>query len=121
LLNPFLNIRRTIFELYTTLLTASQKFHGALVDERHFLQIQKQLVRLGLFGKNLLQSFDILGFNSASEGEYGLGIRGSLNFEHPSFPVGLSRDSAKLWPMHFTEGERLAEIQLAMFRQLSGF
>jgi hypothetical protein len=61
-------MKRAIFELDAIGLAATEKFDGILVDERHVLQIQNQLMPRCLGGEQLLKLLDILcRFDPAAE------------------------------------------------------
>jgi hypothetical protein len=78
-------MERAIFELDAIGLAAAQKFDGILVDERHVLQIQNQLLPGCLDGEQLLKLLDILsGFDPAAECEQDLTIPCSASPQHPS-------------------------------------
>ena len=68
-LDPHSDIGGTILELDAVGLAAGEKFHRALVDDRHVPQIQCDLLPLGLQGEHLSEFFDILRFDSAAECE----------------------------------------------------
>ena len=63
-------MERAIFELDAIGLAAAEKFDGILVDERHVLQIQNQLLPGCLDSEQLLKLLDILCcFDPAAECE----------------------------------------------------
>ncbi len=69
-LNPLSDIGRTILPLDAIGLAVGEKFHGALVDERHVPQIQHQVLLPGcLQVEQLSEILDIFCFNSATERE----------------------------------------------------
>ena len=78
-------MERAIFELDAIGLAATEKFDGILVDERHVLQIQNQLLPRCLDGEQLLKLLDIrCCFNPTAECEQDLAVRCSPSSEHAS-------------------------------------
>jgi hypothetical protein len=78
-------MERTIFELDAICLAAAEKLDGILVDERHILQIQNQLLPGCLDGEQLLKLLDILCcFDPATECEQDLTIPRSASSQHAS-------------------------------------
>jgi hypothetical protein len=88
-------MERAIFELDAIGLAAAEKFDGILVDERHVLQIQNQLLPRGLEGEQLLKLLDILCcFDPATECEQDLTIPCSASSQHASSPCLKTVDTA---------------------------
>jgi hypothetical protein len=80
-------MERAIFELDAIGLAAAEKFDGILVDERHVLQIQNQLLPGCLDGEDLFKLLDILRcFDPATECEQDLTVRCSPSSQHASSP-----------------------------------
>ena len=78
-------MERTIFELDAIGLAAAEKFHSILVDERHVLQIQNQLLSRCLAGEQLLKLLDIVGcFDPAAKCEQNSTIGCSPSSQHAS-------------------------------------
>jgi hypothetical protein len=78
-------MERAIFELDAIGLAAAKKFDGILVDERHVLQIQNQLLPGCLDGEHLFKLLDILRcFDPATECEQDLTVRCSPSSQHAS-------------------------------------
>src|ERR1700688_1566379 len=76
-------MERTIFELDAIGLAAAEKFDSILVDQRHVLQIQNQLLPRCLDGEQLLKLLDILCcFDPTAECEQNSTVPCSPSSEH---------------------------------------
>jgi hypothetical protein len=78
-------MERAICELDAIRLAATKKFDGILVDERHVLQIQYQLLSRCLYDEHLFKLLDILCcFDPAAQDEEDLTVRCSPSSQHAS-------------------------------------
>jgi len=78
-------MERAIFELDAICLATSEKFDGFLINERHILQIQNQLLPGCFGGKQFLKLLDILCcFDPATEREQDLTVPRSPSSQHAS-------------------------------------
>ena len=74
LIDPISDIERTILKLDPFRFAVGEKCYGVLVNERHVLQIEHQLLPRRLDDEQLLKLLDILRLHPATESEHHLTV-----------------------------------------------
>jgi hypothetical protein len=84
---PLTDVRRTIPELDTTLLTAPQKADDFLIHQSQVLQVQNNAGSARFGAEQRLQLAEVSSFHSTAQAKDHLSVRGSGDLQHPTLTM----------------------------------